>query len=66
MNPNFKKFNINNFTKLFFPLNSKKFNELIIPIQKYLEDILTEIDYKSFKNDFTEYKKIFNSLNTKV
>ena len=63
LNPNFDKFNIKNLTKLILPLNSKRFNELIIPVQETIEKILKEIDFKKFEEELIEYKKMYKQLN---
>lgn len=63
LNPDFNKFNIRNLTKLILPVNSKRFNELIIPIQEEIEKILKEIDYKKFEKELTEYEKLYKLLN---
>lgn len=63
LNPDFNEFNIKNLSKLFFPINSKRFNELIIPAQKALEKTLKEIDNKEFEKEFKEYKRLFYLLN---
>ena len=63
LNPNFDKFNVKNFLKLFLPVNEKKFNELMMPSQELLEKILKEINSKKFEKEFAEYKKIYNLLN---
>ena len=66
LNPNFDKFNIKNLSKLILPLNSKHFNELIIPAQETLEKILKEINYKKFEKEMAEYEKINKLLNKKL
>lgn len=63
LNPNFDKFNIRNLSKLILPLNSKRFNELIIPAQETLEKILREINVKKFEKELMEYKKLYKVLN---
>lgn len=63
LNPNFDKFNIKNLSKLVLPLNSKRFKELIIPMQETLEKILREINVKKFEKELMEYKKIYKVLN---
>lgn len=63
INPNYNDFNIKNFIKLFLPFNYKRFNKIVIPIQKKLEEILRNIDSKKFDKSFNEYKKIFEKLN---
>ena len=63
LNPNFDKFNIKNLSKLILPLNSKRFKELIIPMQETLEKILREINVKKFEKELMEYKKIYKVLN---
>lgn len=63
INPNYDDFNIKNFIKLFLPFNYKRFNKMVIPIQKKLEEILRNIDSKKFDKSFNEYKKIFKKLN---
>ena len=63
LNPNFDKFNIKNLSKLVLPLNSKRFKELIIPMQETLEKILIEINVKKFEKELMEYKKIYKVLN---
>lgn len=63
INPNYNDFNIKNFIKLFLPFNYKRFNKMVIPIQKKLEEILRNIDSKKFDKSFNEYKKIFEKLN---
>ena len=63
LNPNFDKFNIKNLSKLILPLNSKRFKELIMPMQETLEKILREINVKKFEKELMEYKKIYKVLN---
>ena len=63
LNPNFDKFDIKNLSKLILPLNSKRFKELIIPMQETLEKILREINVKKFEKELMEYKKIYKVLN---
>lgn len=63
LNPNFDKLNIKNLSKLILPLNSKRFKELIIPMQETLENILREINVKKFEKELMEYKKIYKVLN---
>lgn len=63
LNPNFDKFNIKNLSKLILPLNSKRFKEIIIPMQETLEKILREINVKKFEKELMEYKKIYKVLN---
>lgn len=63
INPNFDKFNIKNLSKLILPLNSKEFNELIMPLQKELKTILKNINTKKFEKEFTDFKKLYIILN---
>ena len=63
LNPNFDKFNIKNLSKLILPLNSKKFNELIMPMQKELNNILKNINTEKFEKEFTDFKKLYIMLN---
>ena len=63
LNPNFDKFNIKNLSKLVLPLNSKRFKELIIPMQETLEKILREINVKKFEKELMECKKTYKVLN---
>lgn len=66
LNPDFDKFNIKNFSKLILPLNSKKFNEIIIPAEETLEKVPKGIDYKEFEKEMIEYEKIYKLLNKKL
>lgn len=63
LNPDFDKFNIKNLTKLILPFNSKRFNELIVPIQETFERILKEIDSKKFEKELAEYEKLYKQIN---
>ena len=57
-----EKFSSKNIVKLILPFNSKRFNDLVIPFYKFIENILNDIDSKRFKKEFEIYKKMFEIL----
>lgn len=63
LNLNFDKFNTKNLIKLIFPSNSKRFNDLIIPMQEKIRKTLEEIDLKKFEKELCEYEKLYKLLN---
>lgn len=54
-----KKFNSRNIVKLVLPFNSKRFNDIVIPLYDFIENILKNIDSKRFEKEFEIYEKMF-------